>query len=97
MSILQFLKPIDGVPGPSSQLLSLVPSAAIQGMNQKVAMLDFQVIKLNKTKSVEYPSSKVTFEVSYPSQRTCVCETLNCSMRRYTYNVAIVHSHPSLA
>ena len=36
MSILRFLKLIDGIPFLNGQLLSLVPSAAIRGMNQKV-------------------------------------------------------------
>ena len=56
-SILQFLKPIDGIPVPNGQLLSLV-SAAIGG-----SMLGFRVIKLNKTKSIKYPSDEITFEV----------------------------------
>ena len=36
MSILQFLKPIDGIPVLNGQLLSLVPSAASRGMNQEI-------------------------------------------------------------
>ena len=58
LSILRFLKPIDGIPVPNGQLLSLVPSAAIRGMNQEVAMLG------NKMKSIEYSSCGVTFEVT---------------------------------
>ena len=62
MSILQFLKPIHGIPVSNGQMLFLVPSAAIQG-----SMLGFQVIKLNKTKSIKYeikyPSGGVNFEV----------------------------------
>ena len=37
MSILRFLKPIDGIPVPNGQLLSLV-SAVIRGMNQEVCI-----------------------------------------------------------
>ena len=36
MSILQFLNLIDGIPVLNGQLLFLVSSAAIQGMNQEV-------------------------------------------------------------
>ena len=61
MSILQFLKPIDGIPIPNGQLLSLV-SEEFQ-RDEPGSMLGFRVMKLNKTKSIEYPSSKVTFEV----------------------------------
>ena len=49
--------------------------------------LGFRVIKLNKLKSIEYPNSKITFEVTeLPLLREL--EILNCSMCRYTYNVA---------
>ena len=58
MSILRFLKPIDGISVQNGQLLSLVPSTAIRG-----STLGFQVLKFNKTKSIEYPSSEVAFEV----------------------------------
>jgi len=36
MSILQYLKPINGTPDPNGQLSSIVSSAAIQRMNQEV-------------------------------------------------------------
>ena len=42
------------------------------------------VIKLNKTKSIKYPSVEVTFERSIPDpppQRTCVRESYQCSDR----------------
>ena len=51
-------KPIDRIFVLNDQLLSLV-SAAILG-----SMFGFRVIKLNKMKSIEYPSSEVTFEVT---------------------------------
>ena len=39
MSILQFLKPINGASDPNSQLLSILPSAAPQRMNQELQSL----------------------------------------------------------
>ena len=36
MSILQFLKPVNDIPDLNGQLSSVVPSAAIRGMNQEV-------------------------------------------------------------
>ena len=36
MSIMRFLKLIDGIPGLNGQLISLVPSAASREMNQEI-------------------------------------------------------------
>ena len=48
---MSILKPIDGIPVPNSQLLTLVPPVAIRG-----GTLGFQVIKLSKMKSIKYIS-----------------------------------------
>lgn len=46
MSIFQFLKPINGASDPNSQLLSILPSAAPQRMNQELQSLrDHQIVQ----------------------------------------------------